>query len=131
MMKFAPASAIYVVMEAVLTMFPVFPNNFRLSHSANALMGAHPAGSLSFDLTFLMVSAAIDMLGMSKTATSTTKSLIPAFSAFLSKPVDLPGIPSSKVSFFFGVNDSGAELCRANSIYGIAGIHSIQKKPVK
>lgn len=30
--------------------------------------------------------------------------------------------------FFIGVNDSGAELCKANSIYGIAGIHYIQKE---
>jgi hypothetical protein len=30
--------------------------------------------------------------------------------------------------FFIGLNDSGAELCRANSVYGIAGIHYIQEK---
>jgi hypothetical protein len=30
--------------------------------------------------------------------------------------------------FFVGLNDSGAELCRANIIYGIAGIHNIQKQ---
>jgi hypothetical protein len=30
--------------------------------------------------------------------------------------------------FFIGVSDSGAELCKANSVYGIAGIHSIQKE---
>ncbi len=29
--------------------------------------------------------------------------------------------------FFAGVNDSGAELCKANTAYGIAGIHYIQK----
>ena len=28
--------------------------------------------------------------------------------------------------FFIGVNDSGAEFCRANSVYGIAGMHCIQ-----
>lgn len=28
--------------------------------------------------------------------------------------------------FFNGLNDSGAELCKANSIYGIAGIHYVQ-----
>jgi len=30
--------------------------------------------------------------------------------------------------FFVGLNDSGAELCKANSVYGIAGIHYIQEK---
>lgn len=30
--------------------------------------------------------------------------------------------------FFVGLNDSGAELCRANAVYGIAGIHYIQKQ---
>jgi hypothetical protein len=30
--------------------------------------------------------------------------------------------------FFIGLNDSGAELCKANIIYGIAGIHSVQKQ---
>jgi hypothetical protein len=30
--------------------------------------------------------------------------------------------------FFIGLNDSGSELCKANSIYGIAGIHYIQEK---
>jgi len=30
--------------------------------------------------------------------------------------------------FFIGLNDSGAALCRANSIYGIAGIHYVQQK---
>jgi hypothetical protein len=30
--------------------------------------------------------------------------------------------------FFIGINDSGAELCRANAVYGMAGIHWIQKK---
>jgi hypothetical protein len=29
--------------------------------------------------------------------------------------------------FFIGLNDSGAELCKANSIYGMAGIHCIQE----
>jgi len=28
--------------------------------------------------------------------------------------------------FFIGLNDSGAELCKANTIYGIAGIHYVQ-----
>jgi len=28
--------------------------------------------------------------------------------------------------FFVGLNDSGAELCKANAVYGIAGIHYIQ-----
>jgi hypothetical protein len=28
--------------------------------------------------------------------------------------------------FFIGINDSGAELCRVNMVYGIAGIHYIQ-----
>ena len=28
--------------------------------------------------------------------------------------------------FFIGINDSGAELCRINMVYGIAGIHYIQ-----
>jgi len=28
--------------------------------------------------------------------------------------------------FFIGLNDSGAELCRANIVYGIAGIHYVQ-----
>jgi len=28
--------------------------------------------------------------------------------------------------FFIGLNDSGAELCRANTVYGIAAIHYIQ-----
>jgi len=30
--------------------------------------------------------------------------------------------------FFVGLNDSGAELCRANAVYGIAGIHYIQNQ---
>jgi hypothetical protein len=30
--------------------------------------------------------------------------------------------------FFIGLNDSGAELCRANAAYGIAGIHYIQNQ---
>ena len=30
--------------------------------------------------------------------------------------------------FFIGLNDSGAELCRANIIHGIAGIHYIQNQ---
>lgn len=30
--------------------------------------------------------------------------------------------------FFIGVSDSGAELCKANSVYGIAGIHCIQQE---
>jgi len=30
--------------------------------------------------------------------------------------------------FFVGLNDSGAELCRANTVYGIAGIHYIQNQ---
>jgi hypothetical protein len=30
--------------------------------------------------------------------------------------------------FFIGLNDSGAELCKANSVYGMAGIHYIQEK---
>ena len=30
--------------------------------------------------------------------------------------------------FFVGLNDSGAELCKANSVYGIAGIHYIQEQ---
>ncbi len=30
--------------------------------------------------------------------------------------------------FFIGLNDSGAELCRANSVYGIAGIHYVQNQ---
>jgi hypothetical protein len=28
--------------------------------------------------------------------------------------------------FFVGLNDSGAELCKANTVYGVAGIHYIQ-----
>jgi len=31
--------------------------------------------------------------------------------------------------FFIGLTDSGAELCRANTIYGIAGIHYVQHQP--
>jgi len=30
--------------------------------------------------------------------------------------------------FFIGLNDSGAELCKANTLYGIAGIHYIQNQ---
>lgn len=30
--------------------------------------------------------------------------------------------------FFVGLNDSGAALCKANVVYGIAGIHHIQKQ---
>jgi len=33
-----------------------------------------------------------------------------------------------KHCFFIGLNDSGAELCKANSPYGIAAIHYVQKK---
>ncbi|MBN2535493.1 MAG: hypothetical protein JXB88_21620 [Spirochaetales bacterium] len=29
--------------------------------------------------------------------------------------------------FFIGLNDSGADLCKANSVYGMAGIHAIQE----
>jgi len=28
--------------------------------------------------------------------------------------------------FFIGLNDSGAELCKSNTIYGVAGIHYVQ-----
>jgi hypothetical protein len=28
--------------------------------------------------------------------------------------------------FLVGLNDSGAELCKANTVYGVAGIHYIQ-----
>jgi len=35
---------------------------------------------------------------------------------------------AKKHCFFIGLNDSGAELCRANTIYGIAGIHYIQNQ---
>jgi hypothetical protein len=35
---------------------------------------------------------------------------------------------AKKHCFFIGLNDSGAELCRANSVYGIAGIHYIQNQ---
>lgn len=31
--------------------------------------------------------------------------------------------------FFIGLNDSGAELCRANTVYGIAAIHYVQNQP--
>jgi len=30
--------------------------------------------------------------------------------------------------FFIGLNDSGSELCKANTVYGIAGIHCIQNQ---
>ena len=30
--------------------------------------------------------------------------------------------------FFIGLNDSGAELCKANTVYGIAGIHYVQNQ---
>ena len=30
--------------------------------------------------------------------------------------------------FFIGLNDSGAELCKTNTVYGIAGIHCIQNQ---
>ncbi|MHC4458255.1 MAG: hypothetical protein ACYS0I_14445 [Planctomycetota bacterium] len=30
--------------------------------------------------------------------------------------------------FFIGLNDSGTELCKANTVYGIAGIHYIQNQ---
>jgi len=30
--------------------------------------------------------------------------------------------------FFIGLNDSGAELCKANTSYGIASIHYVQKQ---
>lgn len=30
--------------------------------------------------------------------------------------------------FFIGLNDSGAELCKANIVYGIAGIHYVQNQ---
>ena len=30
--------------------------------------------------------------------------------------------------FFIGLNDSGAELCKANTVYGIAGIHCVQNQ---
>jgi len=30
--------------------------------------------------------------------------------------------------FFVGLSDSGAELCRVNTVYGIAGIHSVQNQ---
>ena len=31
--------------------------------------------------------------------------------------------------FFVGLNDSGAALCKANTVYGIAGIHYVQNQP--
>ncbi|MHC4575648.1 MAG: hypothetical protein ACYS76_16265 [Planctomycetota bacterium] len=30
--------------------------------------------------------------------------------------------------FFIGLNDSGAELCKANAVYGIAGTHCVQRQ---
>ena len=30
--------------------------------------------------------------------------------------------------FFIGLSDSGAELCKANTVYGIAGIHYVQNQ---
>jgi len=30
--------------------------------------------------------------------------------------------------FFIGLNDGGAELCKANTVYGIAGIHCVQRQ---
>ncbi len=33
---------------------------------------------------------------------------------------------AKKHCFFIGLNDSGAELCKANAVYGIAGIHCVQ-----
>ncbi|MHC4461844.1 MAG: hypothetical protein ACYS6W_07670 [Planctomycetota bacterium] len=30
--------------------------------------------------------------------------------------------------FFIGLNDSGSELCKANTVYGIAGIHYVQNQ---
>jgi len=35
---------------------------------------------------------------------------------------------AKKHCFFIGLNDSGAELCKANIVYGIAGIHYIQNQ---
>lgn len=35
---------------------------------------------------------------------------------------------AKKHSFFIGLNDSGAELCRANITYGMAGIHFVQEE---
>ena len=35
---------------------------------------------------------------------------------------------AKKHCFFVGLNDSGAELCKANTAYGIAGIHYIQNQ---
>jgi len=35
---------------------------------------------------------------------------------------------AKKHCFFVGLNDSGAELCKANTVYGIAGIHYVQKQ---
>ena len=36
---------------------------------------------------------------------------------------------AKKHCFYIGLNDSGAELCKYNSKYGIAGIHYIQAHP--
>ncbi|MBN2441886.1 MAG: hypothetical protein JXJ04_11080 [Spirochaetales bacterium] len=35
---------------------------------------------------------------------------------------------AKKHCFFIGLNDSGSELCKANSVYGIAAMHYIQEK---
>ena len=35
---------------------------------------------------------------------------------------------AKKHCFFIGLNDSGAELCKANAVYGIAGIHCVQSQ---
>jgi len=35
---------------------------------------------------------------------------------------------AKKHCFFIGLNDSGAELCKVNTVYGIAGIHCIQNQ---
>ena len=35
---------------------------------------------------------------------------------------------AKKHCFFVGLNDSGAELCKANSVYGMAGIHCVQQQ---
>jgi len=52
--------------------------------------------------------------------------ILPASKTAMSKEEML--LNAKNHCFFIGLNDSGAELCKANILYGVAGIHYVQNQ---
>jgi hypothetical protein len=55
-----------------------------------------------------------------------TSTILPASKSVMNKEGMLRNAKNH--CFFIGLNDSGAELCKANTVYGIAGIHYVQNQ---